>query len=157
MTESSTVEFTIRLMQKAHQDQRDKAGHPYWTHPFRVMQRLGADVSDETKIVALLHDVFEDAGWNETILRLWGYPPSVAEAVRLLSRPPGVTYQAWIDSLVKSNNEIVIRVKIADNEDNSDPERVAQLPPSQRTIVRRYEKSLAQLRPALAGLINRAG
>lgn len=41
-------------------------------------------------------------------------------------------------------------IKICDNEDNSAPKRIMALPPEQRDIVRRYERSLSILRPALA-------
>ena len=46
-------------------------------------------------------------------------------AVVLLSRSEGVTYADWIRWIAASGNRMAIRVKIADNEDNSDPARVA--------------------------------
>lgn len=46
----------------------------------------------------------------------------------------------------------VIRVKIADDEDNSDPARVALLPSDNRGNQERYARSLEILRAALTGL-----
>lgn len=147
-----TINDTIALIQSAHAGQVDKGGQAYWTHPFRVMQRLGDHVSTDTKLAALLHDVIEDTEISAVDLVGLGYPPCVVKAVELLTRVPDskLTYIDWIRSIATSGNEIAIRVKIADNEDNIDPERIAQLPREQRDIAYRYARSLAILRPALA-------
>lgn len=152
----SQVEGTIEFIKVAHGTQVDKAKRPYWLHPVRVMYRLGEDASLEEKLAALLHDVVEDTAWSVDGLRSRGvFPDPVLDAVALLTRPAGAdrpTYMDYIRSIAASGNRIAIRVKIADNEENSDPVRIAALPPGERDIVRRYERSLAILRPALAAL-----
>ena len=111
--------------------------------------RLGADASEEDRHIALLHDVIEDTAHTAADLLAMGYSALFVATVALLSRPEGEgrpSYMDWVRSIADSGNRSAIRVKIADNEENSSPERVAQLPPDQQDIVRRYERSLRVLR-----------
>lgn len=147
-----TISETIAFIQEAHAGQLDKGGNPYWLHPVSVMKRLGDDAPEAAKHAALLHDVLEDTPITAGDLRERGYSKEIVTAAQMLSRPPGLTYMDWIRSIAKSGNATVIRVKIADNEDNSDPARIASLPPEQRDIVSRYERSLRILRPATASV-----
>lgn len=144
-----TIDETIAFIQEAHAGQTDKAGNPYWMHPVSVMRRLGPDASENEKLAALLHDVIEDTDHTAADLLAMGYPDDVVVAVQLLSRPEGdarPAYLEWVRSLAASGNRTAVRVKIADNEDNLDPERIALLPPNERDITRRYEQSLRILR-----------
>lgn len=147
-----SINETIAFIRRAHANQVDKGGSPYWLHPVSVMKRLPADATDDERRVALLHDVIEDTETTASDLLAMGYSKAVVDAVVLLSRPEGdsrPTYMEWVCSLAASGNKMAIRVKIADNEDNSDPMRIANLPPNERDIVRRYERSLKILRMAL--------
>ena len=147
-----TLKETLDFMCGAHDGQTDKGGNPYWMHPVAVMNRLGPNASDTERMVALLHDVIEDTKYTEQDLIDMGWSTDVVNAVRLLSRPDGdnrPTYMEWIRSIAASGNRMAIKVKIADNEENSDPKRIAQLPPEGRDIVKRYERSLKILRAAL--------
>lgn len=105
----------------------------------------------ETKIAALLHDVLEDTQYTESDLRALGYTEEVIDTVKLLTRDKsdGKTYIEWVQSIADSGNVRAIRIKLADNEDNSDPKRIAQLPESERSIVKRYQRSMKILRVAL--------
>lgn len=144
-----TIDDTIEFIKRAHMGQFDKGGVEYWKHPVSVMNRLPPDASLNEKLAALLHDVLEDTEYTAQDLLTLGYPHEVVDTVKMLSRPDGMTYMDWIRSIAASGNMAAIRVKIADNEDNSDPRRIAQLPPEQRDIVMRYERSLRILRKAL--------
>jgi (p)ppGpp synthase/HD superfamily hydrolase len=147
-----TIDETIEFIKQAHAGQTDKAGNPYWHHPVSVMKRLGEDATDDARLAALLHDVLEDTPHTADDLIAMGYPLAVVSAVQILTRPQGAerpTYMDWIRVVAASGNQIAIRVKIADNEDNSDPARIAALPPEGRDIVNRYERSLRILRPAI--------
>jgi (p)ppGpp synthase/HD superfamily hydrolase len=147
-----SIEETIAFIRKAHDGQVDKAGMPYWKHPVSVMQRLGPDASDDEKHAALLHDVVEDTTYTLTDLLNMGYSEAAVEAVRLLTKPEiKVPYLDWVRGLAASGNMIAIRVKIADNEDNSDPARIALLPPEKRGMTDKYARSLEILRGALVG------
>lgn len=150
---SPSFEQTLVLIRRAHEGQFDKVGKPYHLHPEAVAARLGPGVPVEDQIIALLHDVIEDTETTPEELEALGYSSHVISSVLLLSRPknePRLTYLEWIQTIAASGNRSAIRVKIADNEENSDPARVAALPLNQQGIVERYKRSLAILRPALA-------
>lgn len=147
-----TIEQTIAFIQCAHEGQRDKAAMPYWLHPVAVMKRLGPDATHNEKLTALLHDVLEDTGYSGQDLLFIGFPRDVVAAVELLTRPKGAArpeYLDWIRTLAASGNRLAIRVKIADNEENADPARLAKLDPAARIKAGRYDKALTILRPAL--------
>ena len=47
----------LKLCFEAHKNQLDKNGLPYVFHPFHLAQQMQ---TEETTVVALLHDVMED-------------------------------------------------------------------------------------------------
>ena len=49
----------LRLSFESHKTQLDKSGIPYVYHPFHLAEQM---TTEETTVVALLHDVVEDAG-----------------------------------------------------------------------------------------------
>ena len=140
---------TVDFIKRAHAGQTDKGGAPYYRHPMAVADLLPADADEDEVLAALLHDVLEDTDVTESDLRALGYSEKTIGIVTLLTRPAGTTYLDWIRSIAKSGNMGAIRVKLADNAHNSDPARIAQLPPEQRTIARRYKRSMRILRAAL--------
>lgn len=165
-----TLEDAISFAELSHQNQRDAGGKPYVDHLKRVMARV-RDTLDklpkglmykETRenilIAAIFHDILEDHEHTGVTIRTLldlGYPPKVIHIVKRLSgRPEGVSYIENIEAMVREAELGVILIKLSDNEDNSDPERIAQLPPERQSIVRRYERSMALLRPALERAIS---
>jgi (p)ppGpp synthase/HD superfamily hydrolase len=146
---------TLALIQRLHADQTDWSGAPYWHHPLAVMERLPVDATMTEKLAALLHDVLEDTPTTADDLRQHGYSDDVVGTVIMLSRTPDSgSYMEWVRSIAASGNRAAIRVKIADNEHNSDPVRITQLPPEAREkaeqmATNRYRRSLAVLRRAL--------
>ena len=56
-----TLERAIEIATEAHLGQFDKSGHEYIGHPLRVME-MG--VTEEEKIVGILHDLVEDTDWT---------------------------------------------------------------------------------------------
>ena len=147
-----TIDKTIAFIKRAHQGQTTKAGEPYWTHPVAVMELLPDDATEDERHAALLHDVIEDCGVTAGDLRQAGYSERTVHLVLLLSRPPTPqrpSYMDWIRSIAATGDRGLIRIKLADNEHNSKPERVANLPPDERGIVKRYERSMKILRAAL--------
>jgi (p)ppGpp synthase/HD superfamily hydrolase len=103
----------------------------------------------------VLHDIVEErdhTGISAGDLLALGFDPRiVAWVVRLSSRPPGVSYQENILALASEPDLPPILVKLADNDHNMAPERIAALPPEERSILRRYERSS----PVLAGEVAR--
>ncbi|MGD9670319.1 MAG: metal-dependent phosphohydrolase [Hyphomicrobiaceae bacterium] len=143
---------TLDFIMKAHAGQKDKGGFPYYLHPVRVMTRLPYWASDTARHLALMHDVVEDTPYTYDMLAEMGYPHQFLIKLRMLERPEKLTYIEWIRAIAATEDIDVIVVKYADNCDNADPDRVACLPPEQRDIVKRYERSKAILRPKIEQL-----
>ena len=53
------IKKAMNICFNAHKSDYDKAGYPYAFHPFYVASQMD---DEESTIVALLHDVFEDHG-----------------------------------------------------------------------------------------------
>ena len=107
----------LKLCHKLHEDQVDKCGQPYWIHPFTVAMRgfTGYDSKLSYAIVGLLHDVPEDTEMSvEALATLIELTDEEIEALKLLTRQDGMSYDEYIDSIVESNNEIAIAVKLDD-------------------------------------------
>ena len=107
----------LKLCHKLHEEQVDKCGQPYWIHPFTVAMRgfTGYDRGLSYSIVGLLHDVPEDTGMSvEALATLIELTDEEIEALKLLTRQDGMPYNEYIDSIVESNNEIAIVVKLDD-------------------------------------------
>lgn len=148
-----TIDETVAYIQRVHAGQTTKGGDPYWTHPVAVMGLLPANATEDERHAALLHDVIEDCGVTADELRAAGYSERTIALVQGLSRPEGPnrpSYMDWIRSIADTGDRGLISIKLADNEHNSQPDRIAKLPPEQRDIVKRYERSMRVLRKALA-------
>lgn len=69
----------------------------------------------EAKLVALLHDVVEDQDCSYEDLVAAGMPPAVLAAVEIVTRDPAKeTYSEYITRVIESEDELAIRVKLAD-------------------------------------------
>ncbi|MBY6264021.1 HD domain-containing protein [Azospirillum sp. 412522] len=145
---------TLEFARALHHGQVDKAGAPYWLHLERVARRLAERFPDATKAqlqAALLHDAIEDAGATADDLRDAGIEEEAIAAIRLVSRnlDPDGTYLEWIGRIAASGNVTAIRVKLADNLDNSDPARVAAIAAGPRMVAEKYAPARAILERAL--------
>jgi len=61
-----------------------------------------------------------------------------------------MAYLDCIRAIAASGDRMAIAVKIADNQDNLDPERLSRLPPDKRSGNDRYRRSIEILTAALA-------
>jgi (p)ppGpp synthase/HD superfamily hydrolase len=116
------------------------------------MNRLGGDAPEDYKLAALLHDVIEDTKYDAADLRAMGYSERVVDAVLHLTKVEKIPYLDNIERIAASGNKIAIAVKIADNEDNLDPERIVRLPANARVLsqqIAKYQASLEILRRAI--------
>ena len=116
-----------------HAAQRDKAGQPYVGHLVRVSRhlvRLFPDASSVERHAAWLHDVLEDTEITAADLAARGYAPEVIDTVQAVTKSPDpeMTYAQRIERLARAGTVSAIRVKLADLTDNSDPDRLGQLP-----------------------------
>jgi (p)ppGpp synthase/HD superfamily hydrolase len=146
---------TLALARRLHAGQVDKAGEPYWCHLERVARRLVDRFADATKAeiqAALLHDSIEDAGATPEMLHELGIESEAVEIIAMLSRnlDPAGSYLEWIERIALSENNGAIRVKLADNLDNSDPVRVAAIPAGAKMLADKYAPARSILERALA-------
>lgn len=114
------------LTARLHAGQLDKAGEPYIQHCVRVMFRLPIDASMDEKMAALLHDVVEDCDVSAADLVALGVPDGVVRLVGALTKQAGEPYAEFVKRALAGPAG---RIKRADIQDNSDPERLAKLPP----------------------------
>lgn len=137
---------------RAHAGQVDKAGRPYVEHLARVaaiLVRTFPDASPSEIEAAWLHDVLEDTNARPIDLLREGISDAAIDIVQELTKPKGIRYLDWIRELAERGSQSAIRVKLADNEDNRDPMRVAAVPDGARLVAERYGPARAILLQAL--------
>ena len=91
----------IALAAVAHGGELDKSGHPYITHPIRVMflcERYGL----LAQMAAVLHDVVENTWVTLELLATMGFPAEVVEAVTHLK---SLGYRVALDDFVLTDGE----------------------------------------------------
>lgn len=130
------------IMLQAHAGQVDKAGEPYFKHPFHVSLEMN-DL--ESEITALLHDVLEDSDFTAEQLRDRGIPSRIVQAVQALTKPAELTYMDYIGSRVASDS-IAVKVKIADLKHNMDLRRFTYLTSEERKRQTQYQLAYAFLK-----------
>ena len=108
----------LKLCFEAHKDQTDKSGLPYVFHPFHLAEQME---TEETVIVALLHDVVEDTDYTLADLTQMGFSKAVTDAVALMTHAEGVDYMDYVRAI--KENPIAKAVKLADLQHNSDLSR----------------------------------
>ena len=143
-----------RLARDAHERQTDRAAKPYIEHIERVVANLlrhWPDATVDEVSAAWLHDVIEDTSWDASSLLKAGISPGAVKIVEELSRPAGSTYLAWIENLATLGSLSAVRVKLADNEDNSLPQRVAMIADGADMLAKRYQPARAILERRLRG------
>lgn len=137
-----SLKEAFRIAVEVHGDQRDKSGEPYLFHVMRVAAQMD---TDEERVVAILHDVIEDFVPEEgdigqtlaLVSRIYElYGPNIGNAVEALTKGTDVPYMDYIRRL--STNPLAVKVKLADLEDNSNPERLESREPKE--AVRLYAK-----------------
>lgn len=116
---SELINKAIDLAYSAHHGQKDKAGRPYFTHPFTVAMKMETEAEICT---ALLHDVVEDSRITTEYLRE-NFTPEIAEAVDVLTHRDGESYDEYI--LKIKANPLARKVKLSDIEHNMDVTRLA--------------------------------
>ena len=137
----STLERAIEIAREAHKGQLDKAGCEYIGHPLRVM---AAGRSPEEKIAGVLHDVVEDSDWTFEQLEAEGFPSSVIEALRCVTKlSEDEPYEKFI-ARVKTN-PLAVAVKINDLSDNMDIRRLPYISDKDIKRLKKYLKAYKQL------------
>ena len=119
MIYTENTKKALKLCFEAHKNQTDKSGMPYVFHPFHLAEQMD---TEETTVVALLHDVVEDSELTLDDLRQMGFGDAVIAALALLTHDPAVEYMDYVRAV--KDNPIARAVKLADLRHNSDLTRL---------------------------------
>lgn len=113
------TKMALKLCFAAHKEQLDKCGIPYVFHPFHLAEQMQ---TEETTIVALLHDVVEDTDYTLEDITAMGFDPVITDALALLTHSKDVAYMDYVRAI--KDNPVAKAVKLADLKHNSDLSRL---------------------------------
>jgi (p)ppGpp synthase/HD superfamily hydrolase len=126
----------IKLAEKYHQGQVDKAGKPYIGHPLRVME--GVETLEE-KVLAVLHDVLEDCDVSPEQLIKEEIPKELVEKLVILCKMKNEDYFHYINRI--KNDKATINVKLSDLRENMDLDRLKQITEKDIDRLEKYKKA----------------
>jgi (p)ppGpp synthase/HD superfamily hydrolase len=138
----STIQRAEKIAAAAHADTFDKFGAPYMHHVHRVSL---AGLTEEEKIVGLLHDVVEDTEWTFEALEREGFSKQVIDALKCVTKTSeDEDYELFIERVAR--NPLAIRVKLNDLADNMDIRRIPELGPKDFERLTKYHKAYQYLK-----------
>ena len=133
----------LKLCFEAHKNPTDKSGLPYVFHPFHLAEQM---TTEETTVVALLHDVVEDTHHTFDSLREAGFGDDVLRPLALLTRS-AETEEDYLAYVARIREDPVARaVKIADLTHNADLTRLPTVTDKDRSRAAKYQKALMLLK-----------
>lgn len=106
-----------QIAREVHKGQRRTIGRreEYIEHPKRVASHFS---TEESKIVAWLHDVLEDSNMNSIDLIKKGISAELVNEIEILTKPQDHNYCDYILRIKRSKSIRSISIKIADIKDN---------------------------------------
>ena len=137
-----TLGRAISIAAEAHAGQKDRAGAPYILHPIRLMIQMD---SEDAMMAAVLHEVVEDSVWTLDDLRKEGYSNEVLNAVDSLTHRDKEGEDYWDYIQRAKSDPIAIKVKLADLEDNLNPDRLNEVTEKDEKRFDRYRKAQEML------------
>ena len=137
-----TLERAIAIASEAHAGQKDRAGAPYILHPIRLMIQMN---SEDAMMAAVLHDVVENSVWTLDDLRKEGFSNEVLNAVDSLTHRDKEGEDYWDYIQRAKSDPIAIKVKLADLEDNLNPDRLNEITEKDEKRFDRYRKAQEML------------
>lgn len=140
MIYTENTKKALRICFDAHKDQEDKSGMPYVFHPFHLAEQMK---TEETTIVALLHDVVEDSDYTLEDLKAFGFSGAVTDAVALMTHADDVEYMDYVRKI--KDNPIAKAVKLADLRHNSDLSRLDEVTEKALNRREKYLKAIELL------------
>lgn len=140
MIYTTLTKKAMKLCFAAHKDQVDKSGMPYVFHPFHLAEQM---TTEETTVVALLHDVVEDTSYTLEDIAAMGFPKSVTDALTLLPHDDAVSYMEYVTAI--KHNSIAKDVKLADLKHNSDLTRLDYVDAKALQRLEKYRKAIELL------------
>lgn len=105
------------IARQVHAGQLDRRGEPLTEH----VERVASVVPPEGRTVAYLHDVLERSATTIADLRGQGLTDAECSALRLLTRPPGESYETHVRRIARAKGDagrLARTVKLADLEDH---------------------------------------
>ena len=126
----------INIAYKAHDGQLDRSGIPYIFHPMHIADQM---TTEETCIVAILHDVVEDTDVTLEELKEAGFGEDIIHAIDLLTHRDGVPYLDYVRAL--KDDPIASVVKLADLNHNSDRSRLSVITKKDEQRFLKYQKA----------------
>ncbi len=140
MIYTDNTKKALKLCFEAHKNQVDKSGIPYVFHPFHLAEQM---TTEETTIVALLHDLVEDTDYTIEDLVNMGFDKSITDAIALMTHSDDVDYMDYVRTI--KENAIAKAVKMADLKHNSDITRLDVVDEKALTRREKYLKAIALL------------
>lgn len=137
-----TLERAIAIAAEAHTGQKDRAGAPYILHPIRLMIQMD---SENAMMAAVLHDVVENSVWTLDDLRKEEFSNEVLNAVDSLTHRDKEGEDYWDYIQRAKSDPIAIKVKLADLEDNLNPDRLNEITEKDEKRFDRYRKAQEML------------
>lgn len=115
------IEKTRKIVKKYFEDKVDKGNNPYMEH----LEYVSFHGRNETeKIVGLLHDILEDTHLTRTDLLDMGFSSEIVDTVFLLTHSKNLSYNEYIERIIKSKNKMAMYIKKIDMEHNMDLTRL---------------------------------
>ncbi len=149
------IEQLIEVLIEKFRDQKDRGGHPYIEHIFRVAEEAEA-LQVGSYITGLIHDALEDTDLTADDLFLLGVRNADINRVSVLTRKPDDVYEHYINRIKKyakqHNDKIILAVKIADLNDNLNASRLKGLNNQDLLRLQRYMNARKKLSATLDNL-----
>lgn len=139
MINTKLTRLASKIAYKAHEGQTDKAGVPYIFHPIHIAEQMD---SEESCVVALLHDVIEDSDITLEILNKY-FNDDIIAALRVLTKKENDDYVMYIKRV--KTNKLATKVKIKDLEHNRDLTRLDEVTDKDRKRSMKYWEAIRYL------------
>lgn len=139
MINTKLTRLASKIAYKAHEGQTDKAGVPYIFHPIHIAEQMD---SEESCVVALLHDVIEDSDITLEILSKY-FNDDIITALRVLTKKENDDYLMYIKRV--KTNKLATKVKIKDLEHNRDLTRLDEVTDKDRKRSLKYWQAIRYL------------
>ena len=137
MIYSELTKKAILLAYRAHEGQKDRSGLPYILHPIHLAEQM---TTEDSCVVAMLHDVLEDTDMTEEDLREEGFTERQIEAVKLLTRTEEEDYFEYVRRI--RENDLACAVKLADLAHNMDRTRLPEYSEKDEARFEKYQKAV---------------
>ncbi len=137
MINTPLTQKALAIATKAHATQTDRAGAPYIQHPTHLAQQMD---SEDSTIVALLHDVVEDSDISFEDLEEAGFSEHIITALKLLTHSKEEDYFTYVQKI--KANPLATKVKLADLAHNSDVSRLPAITEKDTERVAKYKKAI---------------